>query len=307
MNGLYAGIEAGGTKWICAVGRGPGEIYAQKRIPTARPGVTIPATIAFFREQTQIYRQFEAIGIGCFGPLDLAIGSTTYGYLTTTIKPGWANTDVIVPFRQAFQLPVGFDTDANAAALGEGTWGAAMGLTDFIYLTIGTGIGGGGMVNGRLIHGLIHPEMGHIRVPHNWEADPFPGICPFHGDCLEGLASGPALEARWEQPAQTLPIDHPAWQLEAHYLALGLVNFTLTLSPRQIILGGGVMGQGQLYPLVQTKVQELLKGYLPALQMLEDIAGFIVPPALGEEAGVLGAIALARLAAHSHRPGSTQD
>lgn len=307
MNEIYAGIEAGGTKWICAIGCGPGEIYAQKHLHSAQPGETIPVVITFFCEQIQVFGQIEAIGIGCFGPLDLDIKSGTYGFLTTTIKPGWANTDVVGPFRQAFQVPVGFDTDPNAAALGEATWGAARSLDDFVYLTIGTGIGGGGMVNGRLIHGLIHPEMGHIRIPHDWEADPFPGICPFHGDCLEGLACGPALEARWGQPPQSLPPDHPAWQLEANYLALGLVNFILMMAPRQIILGGGVMRQGQLYPLVRMKVLELLRGYLPLLQMSEDLADYIVPPALGEESGVLGAIALARLAAHDHPPGSTQD
>ena len=191
-------------------------------------------------------------------------------------------------------MPVGFDTDVNVAALGEYRWGAAQGLDSFIYLTVGTGIGGGGMVNGRLIHGLIHPEMGHIRVPHDWQSDPYAGCCPFHGDCLEGLAAGPALEQRWGQPPETLPADHPAWALEAHYLALGLVNFICTLSPQRIVMGGGVMEQPQLLPLVRQEVQELLNGYLQVPEILQAIDEYIVLPGLGKRAGVLGAIALAQ-------------
>jgi len=190
-------------------------------------------------------------------------------------------------------LPVGFDTDVNGAALGEYRWGAGEGLDTFLYLTIGTGIGGGGMVGGKLMHGLVHPEMGHMRLPRDRESDPFEGICPFHGDCLEGLASGPALQSRWGQPAETLPPAHPAWTLEAHYLALALVNLICALSPRRIILGGGVMKERQLFPLIGRQVQELLNGYVRAPDILEEIDRYIVAPILGGRAGVRGAIALA--------------
>ncbi len=191
-------------------------------------------------------------------------------------------------------MQVGFDTDVNVAAVGEAEWGAAQGLDTFLYLTIGTGIGGGGLVGGQLMHGLVHPEMGHIRVPHDMTADPFAGVCPFHGDCLEGLASGPAIESRWGRPAAELQPDHPAWDLEAQYLALALVNFICTLSPQRIIMGGGVMDQTQLFPLIRGKVQSLLADYIRAEAILARIDQYIVPPGLGNRSGVLGAIALAQ-------------
>jgi fructokinase len=197
-------------------------------------------------------------------------------------------------------VPVGFDTDVNGAALGEYRWGAAQGLDTFIYLTIGTGLGGGGMVNGKLIHGLIHPEMGHIRPPRH-PNDDYPGACPFHGDCLEGMAAGPALEGRWGQRGETLPLDHPAWEMEAHYLAMGLVNFVCTLSPQRIIMGGGVMEQAHLFPLIRRKVQNFLNGYVQSPVILEQIDDYIVPPGLGNRAGVLGAIALAEQAVEEAR------
>jgi fructokinase len=191
-------------------------------------------------------------------------------------------------------VPFGFDTDVNGAALGEWRWGAGQGLDTFIYLTIGTGIGGGAMVNGRLAHGLIHPEMGHIRLPRDPAVDPYTGHCPYHGDCFEGLACGPAIGDRWGQPAYELPDDHPAWDLEAHYLALALVNFICTLSPQRIIMGGGVMDQKQIFPFMRQKVQTLLNGYVQSPRILEEIDSYIVPPGLGNRAGVLGAIALAQ-------------
>jgi fructokinase len=234
-----------------------------------------------------------AIGISSFGPVDLNLASPTYGYITSTPKPGWEDTDLTGEVKRTLDLPVGFDTDVNGAALGEYRWGAAQGLDTFLYLTIGTGIGGGGMVGGKLMHGLVHPEMGHIRLPHDRDKDPFEGVCPYHGDCLEGLATGPALEARWGQRGETLPPDHPAWPLEAHYLALGLVNLICTVSPQRIILGGGVMKRGHLFPLIRAEVQDLLNGYVQAPEILDDVDKYIVPPALGGRAGVLGAIALA--------------
>mgnify|MGYP000919812221 FL=1 len=293
---LVGGIEAGGTKFVCAVGSGPDDVRAETRFPTTTPEETIGQAIDFFREQREQHGELVALGIAAFGPLDPDPASPTYGYITSTPKPGWANTDFAGPLARALNLPVAFDTDVNGAALGEGRWGAAQGLDTFIYLTIGTGIGGGAMVGGSLLHGLLHPEMGHVRLPHDRQQDPYPGRCPYHGDCLEGLASGPAIAARWGQPAETLPVDHPAWALEAHYLALGLVNFIVTLSPQRIILGGGVMAQAQLFPLVRRRVLELLNGYVQSPRLLEQIDMYIVPPALGRRAGVLGALALARQA-----------
>ena len=293
---LVGGIEAGGTKFVCAVGSGPDDVRAETRFPTTTPEETIGQAIDFFREQREQHGELAALGIAAFGPLDPDPASPTYGYITSTPKPGWANVDFAGPLARALDLPVAFDTDVNGAALAEGRWGAAQGLDTFIYLTIGTGIGGGAMVGGSLLHGLLHPEMGHVRLPHDRQQDPYPGRCPYHGDCLEGLASGPAIAARWGQPAETLPVDHPAWALEAHYLALGLVNFIVTLSPQRIILGGGVMAQAQLFPLVRRRVLELLNGYVQSPRLLEAIDTYIVPPALGRRAGVLGALALARQA-----------
>lgn len=295
MSEAYGGIEAGGTKFVCAVGSGPDDVRAEVRFPTTTPAETIGRAIVFFEEQRRIHG-LKAIGVASFGPVDPDPHSPTFGYITTTPKPGWAGTDFAGALRSALGLPIGFDTDVNVAALGEARWGAAQGLDTFIYLTIGTGIGGGGLVNGKLMHGLIHPEMGHIRIPHDWTTDPYPGSCPYHGDCLEGLAAGPALEGRWGQRGESLPAHHPAWALEAHYLALGLVNFICVLSPQRIVMGGGVMEQSFLFPLVREKVKMLLNNYIQAPAILERIDEYIVPPALGRRAGVLGAIALAQWA-----------
>lgn len=292
---LWGGIEAGGTKTVCAVGTGPDDLRAEVLIPTTTPVETIQHIIRFFRQQAQ-EEPLAAVGIASFGPLDRNPDSPSFGHITTTPKPGWAHTDLAGSVRHGLGTPVGFDTDVNAAALAEHRWGAARGLDNFVYLTIGTGIGGGGMVNGRLIHGLNHPEMGHIRIPHDRALDPFDGSCPYHGDCLEGLAAGPALEARWGQPAAMLGKDHPAWPLEADYLALGLANLICVLLPQRTIMGGGIMQQPQLFPLVRRRVQELLNGYVQAPMILDRIDEYIVPPGLGNRAGVLGAIALAERA-----------
>ncbi len=238
---LIGGIEAGGTKFVCAVGSGPNDIRAEHRFPTTTPEETLAQAIAFFQAQVEEHGRIAAIGIAAFGPLDPNPASPTFGYITTTPKPGWANADVVGVIKTALGVPVGFDTDVNGAALGEHRWGAAQDVDTFIYLTIGTGVGGGVMVNGRLLHGLIHPELGHISLPHDWAQDPYKGRCPYHGDCLEGMAAGPAIGERWGQPAFELPADHPAWELEAHYLALALRSYICTLSPQRIIMGGGVM------------------------------------------------------------------
>lgn len=290
---LYGGIEAGGTKFVCAVASGPDDIRAQTRFPTTTPQETLVRAIEFFRSNMEI----AAIGVASFGPVDPNPNSPTYGFVTSTPKEGWANTDFVGTLREAFNLPIGFDTDVNGAALGEHRWGAAQGLDTFLYLTVGTGIGGGGMVGGQLLHGLIHPEMGHMRLPHDYLRDPFEGICPYHLDCLEGLASGPAIEARWGQRGQDLEASHPAWTLEAHYLGLAMANLVTSLSPQRIILGGGVMQSEQLFPLIRHEVQVLLNGYVQAPAIIEHIGEYIVPPALGGCAGVMGAIALAERAA----------
>ncbi len=296
MDICYGGIEAGGTKFVCAVGSGPDDLARVSRFPTTTPSETLGRAIAFFREAVK-ERPIAAIGIGSFGPVDPNPGSPTFGYITSTPKQGWGHTDFARTVSRALGVPVGFDTDVNAAALAEYRWGAAQNLDSLIYMTIGTGIGGGGLVNGQPLHGLIHPEMGHIRPPHDLQRDPFPGVCPYHGDCLEGLASGPAMEKRWGQAAETLLSDHPAWALEAHYLALALATYVCTLSPRRFVLGGGVMEQPVLLPLIRREVQQLLNGYVQAGEILDRIDEFIVGPGLGKRSGVLGAIALAERAA----------
>lgn len=291
----YGGIEAGGTKWVCAVGTGPDDIRAETRFPTTTPLETLGRAIAFFRA-AQVDELLEVLGVGSFGPVDLDLTSPTYGFITTTPKPGWAQTAVAAPLQQALGVRVAFDNDVNVAALGENRWGAAQDCAYTVYITVGTGIGAGVLIAGQLLHGLVHPEVGHLRLPHDWQRDPFPGNCPYHGDCLEGLASGPALAKRWGQPAETLPPDHPAWPLQAHYLALALVNLICTLSPQRIVLGGGVMSQPQLFTLIRSEVQRLLNGYVQAPAILEHIDQYLVPPALGGRSGVLGAIALAQQA-----------
>jgi fructokinase len=287
----FGGIEAGGTKFVCAAGSGPDDIRDRTRFPTTTPEETIGKAIDFFKRQPQV---LEAIGIGSFGPLDPKRSSPTFGHITSTPKPGWSNTDIVGAIKAEFDVPVGFDTDVNAAALGEQRWGAAQGLDTFVYMTIGTGIGGGAMVAGQLLHGMLHPEMGHVPLPHDRQRDPFEGFCPFHKDCFEGLAAGPAIEARWGKRGEDLPADHPAWELEAHYVALGVMTVIMMLSPQRVILGGGVMQEPQLFPLVRRKVPQLLNGYIQAPNILERINEYIVPPGLGGRAGVLGAIALAQ-------------
>ncbi len=292
---LFGGIEAGGTKFVCAVGTAVDDIRAETRFPTTTPEETIGRAIAFFKE----YEGITAVGIGSFGPIDLTPDSPTYGYITSTPKKGWANVDFAGRISRALALPVRFDTDVNGAALGEWRWGAAQGLDNFIYLTIGTGVGGGGMINGELMHGLIHPEMGHIPLPYDGDAC----ICPYHNNCLEGLASGPAIGKRWGQPAQELPPDHPAWELEADYLAAALHSFICTLSPQRIIMGGGVMEQSHLFPRIRQKVRKRLNGYIHSPAILQEIDNYIVPPALGNMAGICGAIELARRAIATSRIG----
>lgn len=295
---LVGGVEAGGSKFVCVVGTGPGDVRAETRVPTTTPAETIARAIAFFTEHAA-REAITALGIASFGPLDLHPGSATSGFITTTPKPGWAHTDLAGPFRRALRVPVALDTDVNGAALAEHRWGAGRGLDTLVYVTVGTGIGGGAVLGDRPLHGLTHPEMGHVRVPHDAGADPFVGLCPYHGDCLEGLASGPAMRERWGVPAEALPPDHPGWDLEASYLALGLVAIVATLSPHRIVVGGGVARQPGLLPRVRARLTALLAGYVRAPAIIDAMDDYVVPPALGDRSGVLGALALA----HDARPG----
>ncbi|HEY5377854.1 MAG TPA: ROK family protein [Polyangiaceae bacterium] len=290
---LYGSIEAGGTKVICAVGTAPEDLRAQARFPTTTPKETLDKCIEFFRSQPKI----DALGVGCFGPLELRSDARRYGHVTTTPKVGWANADVVGPLREALGVPVGFDTDVNGAVLGEARWGAAQGLSTAVYVTIGTGIGGGALVGGQLAHGLVHPEMGHLLVPRELDDLEFAGDCPFHGArCWEGLASGPAMQHRWGQRAETLPADHRAWDLEARYIASALTTLVLVLSPERIILGGGVTQAESLLPLVRKYLTRSLAGYVQADSLLKDIDQYVVPPLLGTQSGIAGGLALAELA-----------
>jgi len=290
---IWGGIEAGGTKFVCAVGSGPQDLRDQAVFPTTSPAETLERVIAYFRGSRARHGPVQGMGIASFGPVDLNPSSPRYGFITNTPKDLWSNTDILGIIRQELETPVALDTDVNAAALAEQTWGAAQGLNTFVYLTVGTGIGGGAMVNGRLLHGRLHPEMGHMRLPRDIRNDPFAGSCPYHGDCLEGLAAGPALLERWGRAGPHLPRDHPAWILEARYLALGLVNIICILSPERIILGGGVMENTDLFPRIRREVKNLLNGYVNIREILDVESDYIVPPGLGDRAGLLGAIALA--------------
>lgn len=288
---IFGGIEAGGTKFLCGIGACPEDLNVVS-FPTSTPDATVETAARFFREQGG--GKLVAIGIGSFGPIDLEPSSKTYGYITSTPKRAWRNYDFAGAVGRALNLPIGFDTDVNAAALAEGRWGAAQDVEDFIYLTVGTGIGGGAVVGGRLVHGLMHPEMGHIPMPHDFTQDPFPGGCPFHKDCLEGLASGSAISERWGKPAHDLPPNHPAWVLEAHYLALAVTTWVCTLSPKRIVMGGGVMQRDFLFPMIRQQLREMLNGYIPNRAVIEDADNYVVPPKLRNNSGVLGAILLAR-------------
>jgi len=298
---VYGGIEGGGTKFNCMIGTDPDHVLATHTIPTNDPQSTLDAVTRFFQQALQDHERVElvAVGVGLFGPIDLNPTSATYGYITTTPKSGWQYTNIVGTLKDRLEVPVAFDTDVNAAALGEYRWGAAQRSDPSIYITVGTGIGGGIYVNGAPLHGLIHPEMGHLQLP--WlDSDDFPGVCPYHTHCWEGIASGPAIAARVGKPAHTLTPDHPVWEIEAHYLAMAITSIMYITSPYRIILGGGVMRQEHLFSRIRYYVQKILNGYLHHTAVLEDIASFIVPPKLGSHAGMLGALELARLAEAKH-------
>ncbi|MDX1919550.1 MAG: ROK family protein [Candidatus Caenarcaniphilales bacterium] len=287
---VFAGIEGGGTKFNCLFGSSPQDIKKEIVIPTTSPKETLQKVIDFIKKETQSY-DLAAIGVGCFGPLDLNPASGTYGYITSTPKEGWQDTNIVGLLKEEFKVPISFDTDVNAALMGEKQWGAGQNLDDIVFLTVGTGIGGGAMSNSKLIHGMLHTEMGHIKVPIHKD-DSFEGCCPFHKNCLEGMASGTAIEERWKIKATEIPPDHPAYELEAYYLACGLVNIVCLLSPQRIIMGGGVAKTEGLLEKVRSKTKELLNGYIKTKEIIENLDNYIIHPALGDRAGSLGSLAL---------------
>jgi fructokinase len=295
---LYGGIEAGGTKFMCAVATNPNSPpVAELEVAATKPDETLRKVIGFFKEHN-----LKALGIASFGPIDLRRKSPTYGYITDTPKRAWKNTDVARLFERTFGVPTGFDTDVNASALAETRYGAAQGLSNVIYITVGTGIGGGAVINGEIVHGLVHPEMGHLPVPRHFR-DAYRGYCAFHGDCLEGMACGPAIEARWKKPASALPLDHEAWEFEVYYLARAICAMIYMISPQRIICGGGVMSKKELFPLIRKQVVEMLHDYVQSESIMHHIDEFIVEPGLGNRSGTVGALELAQRAeAESTRP-----
>lgn len=299
---MYGGIEAGGTKFVCVVGTGPETIAGMERVEVTTPSETIGAALDFFRREIEAGTRLDAIGIGSFGPVELREGHPRRGWITTTPKPGWSDTDLAGPVERALGLPVGFDTDVNAAALAEGRWGAARGLRSFIYLTLGTGIGGGAVVDGRLLRGLGHPEMGHVAVRRRPD-DTYAGSCPFHGDCLEGMASGPTIAARFGRHAEELEdADRAeAVAIVAFYLAAGVCSLVYALAPQRIVVGGGLSAMPGLVDAARTGLATQLAGY-PGLPE-QGAEAFLVPAALGGMAGPCGTLILAEAAAERARRG----
>jgi fructokinase len=292
---LFGGVELGGTKVVCVVGRGD-VVHDEQVVPTSDPEATLASVVAFFEAKRSAGFHVEAVGVASFGPVELRPGSPLFGHVTHTPKPGWSGVDVVAPLRDRLGVPVGFDTDVNGAALAEGQYGAAAGLDSYVYVTVGTGIGGGAVVGGRLVHGLVHPEIGHVSVPREPDDD-FPGRCPFHRDCLEGMASGTALAERFGAPAETLTgvRRERAVACAAWYLAYGIRSIVYTLAPERVVVGGGVSQLEGLFPLLRRRFGESLGGY-PQLPEHDD-ASFVSPTALAGRAGAIGALMLAELAA----------
>jgi len=294
---FFGAVEAGGTKFVVAIGNDCGEILVQERFPTADPTSTLAAVHGFLRQRGQALGILAAIGVASFGPVELDKTSARYGFTGLTPKAGWSGTDVAGSFAREFGCPIGFDTDVNAAALAEHKWGAARDVKNLVYLTIGTGIGGGVVVDGAPIHGLMHPEIGHI-YPRRHPLDlGFDGVCPFHGDCLEGVASGPAILARTGASLQQLDDTHPQWEIEADYLGQLCAQLVATVSPQRIVMGGGVMSQARLLPLIRPRLRYWLGGYIERSEILTGVDRYVVAPELGDRAGVLGALVLAMDAA----------
>lgn len=284
---ILGALEAGGTKMVCAIGDETGKIFEQVSVPTQTPEVTMPTMIEFFKK-----KKLDALGIACFGPVELDRKSPVYGHITTTPKLAWRDFDIVGSFQKALGCPIGFDTDVNGSVLGEVTFGQAKGKKCVLYLTIGTGVGAGIYIEGKLLHGMLHPEAGHVLVTKKSD-DSYAGKCPYHKNCLEGLAAGPAIEERWGEKAVNLAGRKEVWDLEADYIAQALVGYILTLSPEMIILGGGVMHQEQLFPLIRQKVTDLLNGYVQT-EEVADMEHYIVPASLQDAQGIMGCLELAR-------------
>ncbi len=274
---------------VCAVGLADGTILEQTSIPTTTPEETIEKIAAYFQD-----KEISALGVATFGPVDVKKDSPTYGYILNTPKLAWQNFDLRSALKEKIPVPMEIDTDVNGSCLGEITYGCAKGLDSVIYITIGTGVGVGIAINGQLLHGMLHPEAGHSLLSVH-PKDSYKGRCPFHPNCMEGLCAGPAIEERWGDKAKNLSNRPEVWELEAYYIAQALVNFICTLSPRKIILGGGVMHQEQLFPLIRKKTKELLNGYIETAE-LNDLDHYIVPASLHDDQGIMGAIQLARWA-----------
>ena len=292
---IMAAVEAGGTKFNCGLGDENGNIIDQVSIPTTTPEETMKKVIEYFKD-----KKFDVMGVGSFGPIDPIKGSKTYGHITKTPKAYWSDYNLIGELKKHFDVPMEFDTDVNGAALAEAWWGAGKGFKNVMYITVGTGIGAGATVDGKMLQGLTHPEMGHISVKRHPE-DTFEGTCSFHGDCLEGMAAGPAIEKRWGKKGIELAEDNRVWEMEAYYLSQALVNYILILSPEKIIMGGGVMKQKQLFPLIHKNVKEMLNGYVDKKEILEDIENCIIYPGLGDYAGFIGSFALGKLAMENNK------
>ena len=284
---LYGSLEAGDTKMVCAIGDEQGNILERVSIPTLEPENTMPAIIDFFKN-----KNISALGIGCFGPVDLDKKSATYGYITTTPKLAWKNYDIVGTCKKELGVPVGFDTDVNASALGEATWGCTKELDHSIYITVGTGIGAGVIIDGKPYHGMLHPEAGHIFLARHPQDPMEKGVCPYHELCLEGLASGPAIAARWGKPGAELADRKEVWELEAYYLAQAICSYIMILSPERIIVGGGVSHQEQMMPMIRAEVQRQMGGYIQAKGM-QDLDSYIVLPSLNDNQGIMGGLKLA--------------
>jgi fructokinase len=290
---LYGAIEAGGTKFVCAIADGSGKILKEQRFPTTDPGATLQTALQFLREASRGSQALAAIGVASFGPVHLRRDSHSYGCIGKTPKAGWSGTDMVGALAREFSCPIGFDTDVNAAALAEHRWGAARDLDSMAYVTIGTGIGGGVISRSAPIHGLMHPEMGHMHPRRHPLDQSFAGICPFHGDCLEGLASGPAIVARSGREFREIDPSHSQWAIEADYLGQLCAHLVLLVSPQRIVLGGGVMNQTGLLPAIRQRLLHWLGGYVDRTEILERIDDYVVAPALQAQSGVLGAVLLA--------------
>jgi fructokinase len=290
---LFGAVEGGGTKFVCAIGDEAGRLLVEERFPTAHPSTTLPYLVSWLQGQVRERGPLAAIGVGSFGPVELRRESPQYGSILKTPKPDWSGTDLLGSLSRVFDCPIGFDTDVNGAALAEHRWGGARDVVDLVYVTVGTGIGGGVVVAGRPVHGLLHPEIGHIHPRRHALDMNFQGVCPFHGDCLEGLASGPAIRARSGASLEHLDAAHPQWEIEADYLAQLCAQLTLTLSPGRLLLGGGVMQQTRLLPLIRRRLQHWLAGYVDRPELAAGIDAYVVAPRLGAQAGVMGALALA--------------